>query len=133
MLGGRHNQLDHSCQCMHYPGVEPGLSLPQSEVLTTILIVQLTVASQLNPIYSDVSFNYKLKSTQNRVLFVTELALILNRVRCYRDKSEHVCATVSLAAIAQLGERQTEDLKVPGSIPGGGRLFFYPDSKNCFI
>ena len=28
------------------------------------------------------------------------------------------------AAIAQLGERQTEDLKVPGSIPGGGRLFF---------
>ena len=25
-----------------------------------------------------------------------------------------------LAAIAQLGERQTEDLKVPGSIPGGG-------------
>ncbi len=26
----------------------------------------------------------------------------------------------SYAAIAQLGERQTEDLKVPGSIPGGG-------------
>ncbi len=25
------------------------------------------------------------------------------------------------AAVAQLGERQTEDLKVPGSIPGGGR------------
>ena len=25
-----------------------------------------------------------------------------------------------LADIAQLGERQTEDLKVPGSIPGGG-------------
>ena len=29
-------------------------------------------------------------------------------------------ARASLAAIAQLGERQTEDLKVPGSIPGGG-------------
>ena len=28
------------------------------------------------------------------------------------------------AAIAQLGERQTEDLKVPGSIPGLGILFF---------
>ena len=28
------------------------------------------------------------------------------------------------AAIAQLGERQTEDLKVPGSIPGGGNFFF---------
>ena len=29
---------------------------------------------------------------------------------------------ISLAAIAQLGERQTEDLKVPGSIPGLGIL-----------
>ena len=29
-------------------------------------------------------------------------------------------ATVLTAAIAQLGERQTEDLKVPGSIPGLG-------------
>ena len=28
------------------------------------------------------------------------------------------------AAIAQLGERQTEDLKVPGSIPGGGKFNF---------
>ena len=27
------------------------------------------------------------------------------------------------AAIAQLGERQTEDLKVPGSIPGLGTFF----------
>ena len=27
------------------------------------------------------------------------------------------------AAIAQLGERQTEDLKVPGSIPGLGILY----------
>ena len=26
------------------------------------------------------------------------------------------------AAIAQLGERQTEDLKVPGSIPGHGTI-----------
>jgi hypothetical protein len=29
-------------------------------------------------------------------------------------------AVVFEAALAQLGERQTEDLKVPGSIPGGG-------------
>ena len=28
------------------------------------------------------------------------------------------------AAIAQLGERQTEDLKVPGSIPGRGIFLF---------
>ena len=27
------------------------------------------------------------------------------------------------AVIAQLGERQTEDLKVPGSIPGRGMFF----------
>ena len=27
-----------------------------------------------------------------------------------------------MAAIAQLGERQTEDLKVPGSIPGLGTI-----------
>ena len=32
------------------------------------------------------------------------------------------CACVATAAIAQLGERQTEDLKVPGSIPGLGIL-----------
>ena len=31
--------------------------------------------------------------------------------------------SVLLAAIAQLGERQTEDLKVPGSIPGLGICF----------
>ena len=32
----------------------------------------------------------------------------------------------SQAAIAQLGERQTEDLKVPGSIPGLGITFIQP-------
>ena len=30
-----------------------------------------------------------------------------------------------IAAIAQLGERQTEDLKVPGSIPGLGTVFHF--------
>ena len=29
------------------------------------------------------------------------------------------------AAVAQLGERQTEDLKVPGSIPGLGIFFSF--------
>ena len=29
------------------------------------------------------------------------------------------------AVIAQLGERQTEDLKVPGSIPGHGSIFTF--------
>ena len=31
------------------------------------------------------------------------------------DSKNHICHS-SLAEIAQLGERQTEDLKVPGSI-----------------
>ena len=38
------------------------------------------------------------------------------------------CLTV--AAIAQLGERQTEDLKVPGSIPGLGMCAF---NKLCCL
>ena len=42
----------------------------------------------------------------------------------------------TIAAIAQLGERQTEDLKVPGSIPGGGTFFFLRKKKGrenlCF-
>ena len=33
--------------------------------------------------------------------------------------------TETTAAIAQLGERQTEDLKVPGSIPGLGIAFHF--------
>ena len=35
------------------------------------------------------------------------------------------------AVIAQLGERQTEDLKVPGSIPGRGIFLFL--FSNFFI
>ena len=38
-------------------------------------------------------------------------------------------AVQSQAAIAQLGERQTEDLKVPGSIPCLGK-FFTAGQKN---
>ena len=32
---------------------------------------------------------------------------------------------IPLAALAQLGERQTEDLKAPCSIHGGGTLIFF--------
>ena len=42
-------------------------------------------------------------------------------------KRSHGAKTKSsdcIAEIAQLGERQTEDLKVPGSIPGRGTPFF---------
>jgi hypothetical protein len=38
----------------------------------------------------------------------------------YKKDSEHKYRS---AHLAQLGERQTEDLKVPGSIPGVGILF----------
>ena len=40
-------------------------------------------------------------------------------------KEENQILFIRLAAIAQLGERQTEDLKVPGSIPGGGIFLQY--------
>ena len=40
------------------------------------------------------------------------------------DKSMNFTETHAVAAIAQLGERQTEDLKVPGSIPGLGISYF---------
>ena len=36
------------------------------------------------------------------------------------------------AAIAQLGERQTEDLKVPGSIPGLGTFALFPWNFQAF-
>ena len=38
------------------------------------------------------------------------------------DATHHSLTSLASAAIAQLGERQTEDLKVPGSIPGLGML-----------
>ena len=38
----------------------------------------------------------------------------------YGDVCSLRLALFTLAAIAQLGERQTEDLEVPGSIPGLG-------------
>ena len=44
-----------------------------------------------------------------------------NYLRC--DVTEYNLI-ISSAEIAQLGERQTEDLKVPGSIPGFGISFF---------
>ena len=37
----------------------------------------------------------------------------------------------SRAAIAQLGERETEDLKVPGSIPGLGMSSLGPEEVKC--
>ena len=43
----------------------------------------------------------------------------------WREAHAALRAQMSSAAIAQLGERQTEDLKVPGSIPGLG-IFVSP-------
>ena len=37
-----------------------------------------------------------------------------------RGFESHPSHYYQIAAVAQLGERQTEDLKVPGSIPGVG-------------
>ena len=38
-----------------------------------------------------------------------------------------------MAAIAQLGERQTEDLKVPGSIPGLGIAFVIVEEDSLLV
>ena len=46
----------------------------------------------------------------------------------WREAHAALRAQMSSAAIAQLGERQTEDLKVPGSIPGLGII---PDETGC--
>ena len=48
------------------------------------------------------------------------------RIMCYKFCSHctKLKISTSTAEIAQLGERQTEDLKVPGSIPGLG-IFSY--------
>ena len=35
--------------------------------------------------------------------------------------------------IAKLGERQTEDLKVPGSIPGFGNMFIFFHHAQAFV
>ena len=42
-----------------------------------------------------------------------------SNIRCTLKMHSDLVTSLA-AAIAQLGERQTEDLKVPGSIPGGG-------------
>ena len=53
-----------------------------------------------------------------------------NKRPACRTTQEFGCAVENkTAAIAQLGERQTEDLKVPGSIPGLGTRF---DCHRCF-
>ena len=45
-------------------------------------------------------------------------------VRHYSKLAARLLYVAKWAALAQLGERQTEDLKVPGSIPGGGTFWF---------
>ena len=56
------------------------------------------------------------------------------RVRIRQPKRRSPCSckhgSIASAAIAQLGERQTEDLKVPGSIPGLGT---FPASPHCGV
>ena len=47
-------------------------------------------------------------------------AKALSRASAFSARVDVAAMSHSLAAIAQLGERQTEDLKVPGSIPGLG-------------
>ena len=48
------------------------------------------------------------------------------------SKAINICYARDCAAIAQLGERQTEDLKVPGSIPGRGN-YLLPTTGVSFL
>ena len=58
-------------------------------------------------------------------LFAT--ALICVHVNAYVSQTVIRMLMMLSAAIAQLGERQTEDLEVPGSIPGYGNSFLRGD------
>ena len=52
------------------------------------------------------------------------------KVLVVKYDAECQCCRCLDACIAQLGERQTEDLKVPGSIPGVGTFFHtLPEQK----
>ena len=63
--------------------------------------------------YSKVCCNAVHDITENINIFIVITNLYIDLFR----------KTVSMAALAQLGERQTEDLKAPCSIHGGGKAF----------
>ena len=48
----------------------------------------------------------------------------------FRYKDPRILPILIKASIAHLVERLTPDLKVPGSIPGGGSFFFFYKSKD---
>ena len=63
----------------------------------------------------------------------TSIAVISVRGLESKDKWIQCAVAEARAAIAQLGERQTEDLKVPGSIPGLGTFSLRQSSRQyCF-
>ena len=78
-----------------------------------VLVAQLDKASDYE------SEDWGFKSLQGYV-FIFFCNLVL------RDRCCIYLAVWTLADIAQLGERQTEDLKVPGSIPGVGNFLQSP-------
>ena len=75
-----------------------------------VLVAQLDKASDYE------SEDWGFKSLQGYVFIFFFCNLVL------RDRCCIYLAVWTLADIAQLGERQTEDLKVPGSIPGVGNF-----------
>ena len=58
------------------------------------------------------------------IVFVFVVNVLCSVSNFFCVVSLQVPITFANAAIAQLGERQTEDLEVPGSIPGLGTYFF---------
>ncbi len=57
---------------------------------------------------------------QRPTLLMIERGCVVCKIHVYRIHCSRMSTYGLSAAIAQLGERQTEDLKVPGSIPGLG-------------
>ena len=74
-----------------------------------------------------VVFSYSLSL---HLLFQISISLSLSLVIVWAVNNEQSIHSL-IAAIAQLGERQTEDLKVPGSIPGLG-IDSFGHSHICF-
>ena len=67
-----------------------------------------------------------------RARFPADACWLFLPLRAHRQAPKSGACDFFQAAIAQLGERQTEDLKVPGSIPGLGILTWSSGTTQSF-
>ena len=125
MLGGRHNQLDHRCFSADY---SVAIKAKQVAVLATSFHKRAIDGIRTRDLSLTKRVLYQLSYDGAWMLRKEYICPGSNRrpSACKADVITNYTTDASLvkhkqpAALAQLGERQTEDLKVPGSIPGGG-------------